>query len=128
MDIKRKKIMVVDDEAAVRRYLKRALESWGYSVIPCESGSEAVGRVEDAVPDMVLLDLCMSGLDGYETLACLKRVSPATPVVLLTGFSDADEMPGLGADGFLGKPVTAETLAVAVARCVKAEEAVCPAN
>lgn len=103
------RILVVDDESMVRRLLQRLLEREGYEVDLAASGEEAMERVQARVPDAVLLDMYMPGMDGTEVCRALKR-EPATkeiPVLMLSG-DDARESHAAGreagASDFLSKP------------------------
>jgi CheY-like chemotaxis protein len=81
-----KKILVVDDEDDIRRFLELVLGEKGYEVLTASSGEEALTRVQGVRPDLVLLDIMMPGLDGWEVLELLKR-DPATadiPVAILS--------------------------------------------
>lgn len=111
------RILVVDDTPYNVRLLGDLLAAAGYSVIPAASGPEALARVAADQPDLVLLDVVMPGMSGYEVCARL-RANPATgllPVILVTALDPAEErLKGLeaGADDFLTKPIPrAELLA-----------------
>jgi putative two-component system response regulator len=102
-------ILVVDDLAANTRVLEALLERDGYRVTIAEDGEQALEAVAKERPDLVLLDILMPKLDGYEVCRRLKK-DPATrliPVVLVTGLTDTDSrIRGLevGADDFMSKP------------------------
>ena len=81
------KILVVDDEPAVRGFVRYSLREANFEVIEATSGSDALAIIKSARPDVVLLDIRMPGMDGFEVLGQL-RMSPATkslPVIFLTG-------------------------------------------
>ncbi|EFH10507.1 PleD family two-component system response regulator [Pseudoroseomonas cervicalis] len=109
------RILVVDDIAANLRLLEARLNAEYYEVALASSGPEALSRAEDWMPDIILLDVMMPGMDGYEVCRRLKA-STATahiPVVMVTALVDASErVRGLeaGADDFLSKPVDHSTL------------------
>lgn len=109
------RILVVDDIAANLRLLEARLNAEYYEVALASSGPEALSRAEEWMPDIILLDVMMPGMDGYEVCRHLKA-SPATahiPVVMVTALVDATErVRGLeaGADDFLSKPVDHSTL------------------
>jgi two-component system cell cycle response regulator len=109
------RILVVDDIAANLRLLEARLNAEYYEVALASSGPEALARATDWVPDVILLDVMMPGMDGYEVCRRLKA-SPATahiPVVMITALVDpAERVRGLeaGADDFLSKPVDHQTL------------------
>jgi len=108
------RILVVDDERAVRESLRRALELEGYEIELANDGQEALYRLESqAEPDAVILDLLMPGLDGLEVCKRLRRTGSKLPVLMLTA-RDAVEnrVAGLdaGADDYLTKPFALEEL------------------
>jgi two-component system, OmpR family, response regulator MprA len=109
------KILVVDDERAVRESLRRALELEGYDVQLAEDGAEAIERLgqNNGEPDAVVLDVLMPGIDGIEVCRYLRRTGNTTPVLMLTA-RDAvgDRVAGLdaGADDYLVKPFALEEL------------------
>ena len=110
------KILVVDDERAVRESLRRALELEGYQVELAEDGERALERVASpAAPDAVILDVLMPGIDGLEVCRRLRAEDNAVPVLMLTARSEVDSrVAGLdaGADDYLPKPFAlAELLA-----------------
>ena len=104
------RVLVVDDIEANRRLLQAKLEAQYYTVMLAENGIEALNMVERSEPDIILLDVMMPGMDGYEVCRRLKE-NPATahiPVVMVTALNDAeDRVRGLdvGAEDFLTKPV-----------------------
>jgi len=110
------KILVVDDERAVRESLRRALELEGYQVELAEDGEQALERVAGiAAPDAVILDVLMPGIDGLEVCRRLRAEANAVPVLMLTARAEVDSrVAGLdaGADDYLPKPFAlAELLA-----------------
>ncbi|PYR92651.1 MAG: metal-dependent phosphohydrolase [Acidobacteria bacterium] len=104
------KVLIVDDDEAITRLLIRRLCPHGYAVQVAHDGPSALSAVRDDPPDVVLLDVMIPIIDGYEVCRRLKR-DPATrllPVVLVTGLTErAQRIEGLkaGADDFLSKPV-----------------------
>jgi two-component system response regulator MprA len=108
------RIMVVDDERAVRESLRRALELEGYQIELAENGEEALYRLDsDAQPDALILDVLMPGVDGLEVCKRLRRTGSKLPVLMLTA-RDAVEnrVAGLdaGADDYVTKPFALEEL------------------
>ena len=108
------KILVVDDERAVRESLRRALELQGYEVELASDGAEALARLAaDGQPDAVVLDILMPGVDGLEVCRQIRRRGNSVPVLMLTA-RDAvgDRVEGLdaGADDYLVKPFALEEL------------------
>ena len=103
----KERILIVDDERSIRDMLRLTLEYEGYAVDDAENGAAALRIIQTAMPDAVLLDVKMSGLDGIETLERIKELEPALPVVILTGhgsFETAVEATKKGAFDFLAKP------------------------
>jgi PAS domain S-box-containing protein len=86
-------VLVVDDDAATRDLLRRSLESEGWSVSEAENGRVALARMDGTRPDLVLLDLMMPEMDGFEFLEALqaRAFAPAVPVVVLTAKDVTDE-------------------------------------
>ena len=107
-------ILVVDDEAAVRDALRRALRLEGYEVELAADGAEALRRLEDgAQPDALLLDVLMPGVDGLEVCRRLRRSGSRLPVLMLTARAEvSDRVSGLdaGADDYLAKPFALQEL------------------
>jgi two-component system response regulator MprA len=108
------KILVVDDERAVRESLRRALELEGYDVGLAADGSEALEKLDsEAQPDAVILDVLMPGTDGLEVSRTLRRSGNRVPVLMLTARAEVgDRVAGLdaGADDYLAKPFALEEL------------------
>jgi CheY-like chemotaxis protein len=109
-------VLVVDDQAPNRKLLADLLATKGYAVETAESGDEALARLQDIKPDLVLLDVVMPGLSGYDVCRAI-RADPVTgtlPVVMVTALDPAQErVRGLdaGADDFLTKPINTPALA-----------------
>ena len=108
------RILVVDDERAVRESLRRALELEGYVVELAEDGQEALDRLEaEPEPDAVVLDVLMPVLDGLEVCTRLRRAGSRLPVLMLTARAEVENrVEGLdaGADDYVTKPFALEEL------------------
>jgi len=109
------KILVVDDERAVRESLRRALELEGYDIELAEDGRVALTRLheEETQPDAVILDLLMPGVDGLEVCRQLRREGNHVPVLMLTARDEVENrVAGLdaGADDYVTKPFALEEL------------------
>jgi two-component system response regulator MprA len=106
-------VLLVDDDASIRRMLERTLVAEGYAVTAVADGGAALVAVERALPDVIVLDVTMPGLDGLAVTRRLRAKALAVPVLLLTA-RDAleDRVAGLdaGADDYLVKPFAAEEL------------------
>lgn len=115
MKAKAAKILVVDDDRAVRALFTSVLVNAGYEVAESGDGMDALERVQREKPDLILLDVDMPRLNGRKTLVELRRRGCAQPVLMITHLNDVDaRVGGLedGADDYLGKPcVPAELLA-----------------
>jgi two-component system response regulator MprA len=108
------KILVVDDERAVRESLRRALELEGYEIELAADGSEALYRLEGSEePDAMILDVLMPGVDGLEVCRRLRGSGSQLPVLMLTARTEVeDRVAGLdaGADDYVTKPFALEEL------------------
>jgi len=108
------RVLLVDDEANIRKMVAALLESEGFETAEAANGTAGIAEVERDAPDAVLLDLMMpGGPDGLATLERLKRVAPDLPVVMMSGkanLADAVRATKLGAFQFLEKPLTPEGL------------------
>jgi two-component system nitrogen regulation response regulator NtrX len=115
------RILVIDDEAAIRDSLRMILEYQGYSVITAATGDEGAALVEREAPDLVFLDIKMPGMDGLEVLQRLTHLTEVTPIVVMSGhatISTAVEATRLGAFDFVEKPLETERLLVLVRNAV----------
>ncbi|MFO8082993.1 MAG: response regulator [Desulfobacterales bacterium] len=110
------KLLIVDDEAQFRATTKKILDKRGFETILAGSGEEAIEMLESK-PDVVVLDIKMPGMDGHETLEEIKKRSPSTPVIMLTGHGD---MPSAkkalkgGAFDYLSKPCDIDILSAKI--------------
>ncbi len=128
--MRKRLILVVDDEAAIIRLVRAELQSEGYGVITATSGEEALLRLDEDRPDLVILDLMMPGIDGYETLRRM-RTESQIPVIMLTARAgDADKLRGLqgGADDYLIKPFNPQELTARVAAVLRRSAGGAPAG
>ena len=106
-------VLVVDDDAPVRRMLERTLAAAGYEVATAADGGSALAAVERSVPDVVVLDVAMPGVDGLSVCRRLRARGLAVPILLLTARDAvADRVAGLdaGADDYLVKPFATDEL------------------
>jgi len=117
-------ILVVDDEDALRTVLSSELESEGYVVGTAGDGDEAISVLQGKMFDLVLLDIKMPRVDGFEVLRFIKEKYPATKVIMLTGFADlknAIESKKLGAEDFVSKPYDLVDLLTTIERVLTSE-------
>jgi two-component system nitrogen regulation response regulator NtrX len=111
------RILVIDDEAAIRESMRMILEYEGYECALAASGPEGIGLVERETPDLVFLDVRMPGMDGLEVLDRLKAMSDTLPVVIVSGHgtvATAVEATKRGAFDFIEKPLESERVLVTV--------------
>ena len=119
------KVLVVDDEPEVRQVLHAFLSSRGYDVTTASGGAEAVAIVETIKPDLVLLDVTMSGMDGVETLKRMVAIEPALSVIMVTANADigtTSKLLALGAVDYVPKPLDLDYLDQAVSTQVTAAQ------
>ncbi|MGH2536465.1 MAG: response regulator transcription factor [Candidatus Promineifilaceae bacterium] len=105
-------ILVVDDEPRMIRFIRMNLELEGYRVVEASNGIDALDQVRKHLPDLVIMDVMMPRMDGFETLRLLREIS-TVPVILLTVRSDEeDRIQGLelGADDYVTKPFSPREL------------------
>ena len=112
MESQKERILVVDDEASIRRILETRLSMIGYDVVTAADGEEAIETFRSEAPDLVVLDVMMPKLDGYGVCQELRKESDI-PIIMLTALSDvADRITGLelGADDYVVKPFSPKEL------------------
>jgi len=108
-------ILVVDDEPLNVLLLKKILEIGGYKVLTAGSGAESLQIMQGVIPDLVLLDLLMPGINGFEVLAQMKNnpLTQAIPVIIITALSEStikEKALRTGAVAFLTKPVSSKLI------------------
>lgn len=124
MDGERKKILVVDDEPSIVKLVSVKLEKEGYELYTAYDGEEALSKVRDVNPDLIVLDVMMPKLDGRQVCARIKG-NPETkqiPIIMLTAVGQFEEqLKGMeaGADEYVTKPFSPEALAKTVAEVLK---------
>ncbi len=105
-------ILIVDDEARMRRFIRMNMELEGYQVVEADNGLHALEQIRQHTPDLVVMDVMMPEMDGFETLKLLREIS-TVPVILLTVKGDEeDRIHGLnlGADDYITKPFSPREL------------------
>src|SRR5436190_3731017 len=111
------RILVIDDEAEIRRSVRMILEYEGYEVIEASTGPEGVTLAEREAPDLVFLDIKMPGMDGLDALQRIKAANETLPVVIISGHgtvSTAVEATKAGAFDFIEKPLASERVLVTI--------------
>ena len=117
VDLSDLKIMIVDDAMLSRKVIERMLKTHGAQTMECGNGLEAINRLEEENPDIILLDILMPEMDGFAVLAEMKKREIEIPVVVLSADiqnSSKERCLELGASGFLNKPVREEELFAAI--------------
>jgi len=114
--MKRFRILVVDDEERVLNFLRSKLKASGYEVLTASNGHEALEQVQAQEPDLMVLDLIMPKMDGFETLKELRSFSAVPVIILSAKGADVDKIKGLtlGADDYLPKPFNPDELVVRI--------------
>ena len=111
------KILVADDEQPVRTLVAMILEERGHRVLSADNGLQAVRLFDEERPDLVVLDVMMPKLDGFDACLLIRRTDPGVPVLFLSAKGDVDNrVMGLkvGADDYLPKPFDNEELALRI--------------
>jgi DNA-binding response OmpR family regulator len=130
MPARRELILVVDDEPRMTRFIRMNLELEGYRVVEAHNGLDALEKVRVDLPDLVILDVMMPELDGFETLKMLREVSNV-PVIMLTVQADeGDKVRGLelGADDYVTKPFGPRELASRIKAVLRRTQGPVPAE
>jgi len=115
-------VMIVDDEEGIRETLSGILEDEGYESISASSGEEAVKKIKEIVPDVVLLDVWLTGMDGMQTLQEIKALHPDIPVIIISGHANIEiavKATKMGAYDLLEKPLSIEKVLLTVDRALE---------
>ena len=118
------RILVVDDDVALAEMIGIVLENEGYRVVFCSDGSQALSQFQEHNPDLVLLDVMLPGMDGFDVCRAIRHVSDV-PIVMLTARSDtSDVVTGLeaGADDYVPKPFKPKELVARVRARLRGRE------
>lgn len=110
-------ILVVDDEASILQSLEGILSDEGFESITVKSGTEALEKIEEVMPDLVLLDIWMPGMDGMETLSRIREVYPNVQVIMMSGHGSIEtavKATKMGAYDFIEKPLSLEKLLLSI--------------
>jgi len=110
-------ILIVDDEAYIRKILKDLLTDEGFEVTTAANGYEALKSLEKSHPDLALLDIWMPGIDGIETLKEIKKIAPELPIVMITGHGTIDTAVSatkFGAYDFIEKPLSIDKVIITI--------------
>jgi DNA-binding response OmpR family regulator len=125
--VKKIRVLLVDDEPRIIKFLNLRLKAQGYEVVTASSGREALTQVRAQEPDLMVLDVVMPGLDGFETLKQIRTFSAVPVIILSAKEANADKVKGLGlgADDYLSKPFNPDEL---VARIEAVRRRLAPAE
>jgi two-component system KDP operon response regulator KdpE len=113
---RRPAVLIVDDEPRIVRFVSHELEAEGYRTVSATDGTSALDLIESEQPSVVVLDLILPDLDGFEVLRRIRAVSQVPVIMLTARRADADKVRGLnqGADDYLTKPFNPEELSARV--------------
>src|SRR5512135_2764657 len=128
-EFNRRRILVVDDEERMVRFIRMNLEHDGYLVNEALNGKQAIDKMRDT-PDLVLLDVMMPDLDGFEVLETIRQVSNV-PVIMLTAKGEEDDRVRgleLGADDYITKPFSPRELVSRVRAVLRRTETTTPVS
>ena len=128
--LKNRSILVVDDEERMARFIRLNLEHDGFQVTEAYRGMKAIDVLRDELPDLVLLDVMLPDMDGFEVLRMIREVSNV-PVIMLTAKSEEDDRVRgleLGADDYITKPFSPRELVSRVRAVLRRTEATSPAT
>ena len=128
--MKKKRILVVDDELSIVKFLRANLEAGGYEVLTAMDGAEAIQTVEMELPELVILDITMPKMDGFEVCRRLREWSQV-PILMLSARGDEGDKVkclDLGADDYITKPFGASELIARVRAVMRRTESAAPAT
>lgn len=110
--VKQFRVLIVDDEPRILKFLNIKLKASGYEVITANGGQEALAQVQAQDPDLLVLDVLMPGMDGFETLKQIRAFSSVPVIILSAKEANVDKIKGLklGADDYLAKPFNPDEL------------------
>lgn len=114
------KVLVIDDEKDILSFLKIFIDKQGYTTLTAESGEQGLAVFESEKPDIVISDIRLPDIDGFQVIQKIKSISPFTEVILMTGHGNYDiaiQALREGARDYLEKPIALYQLAIALGRC-----------
>ena len=125
--MKQFRVLIADDEPRIIKFLNLKLKASGYEVLTASNGAQAVGQVRAQEPDLLVLDVVMPGLDGFEALKQIRTFSAVPVIILSAREANVDKVKGLdmGADDYLAKPFNPDEL---VARIEAVRRRLAPAE
>jgi len=119
------RILVVDDEYLIRWTLQQNLEREGYEVLLAETGEEALEKVKEGAPDLVLLDIKLPGMDGYEVLEKALKIDEGIVPIMITAFDEVDKVVKamrLGAFDYISKPFDFSKVYLSIQKALEASQ------
>ena len=107
-----RRILIVEDESRMARFIRLNLEYDGFQAIEAIKGQEGIDRLRDALPDLVLLDVMLPDIDGFEVLRLIREISDVPVIMLTAKGEEEDRVKGLelGADDYVTKPFSPREL------------------
>ncbi|MCH7548870.1 MAG: sigma-54-dependent Fis family transcriptional regulator, partial [Candidatus Krumholzibacteriota bacterium] len=117
-------ILLVDDQDTIRFFLEKTLAQEGYEPVTASTGAEALKKVREVIPDLVLLDLKLPDMDGLEVLRRIKEIFPEIGVVMITAFGDVETAVSAmkhGAYDFVSKPINLDQLLMVIRKGLESE-------
>jgi len=115
-------VLITDDEEGIRESLTGIFEDEGYTVLTASSGEEALKVLKEQVPDLILLDVWLPGIDGIQTLKEIKEMKPELPIVMISGHANIElavKATRMGAYDFLEKPLSLERVLLVAKRALE---------
>ncbi|GAB4420401.1 MAG: hypothetical protein Kow002_08720 [Anaerolineales bacterium] len=116
-----KTILTIDDDAAITELLSMLLQTHGYEVLTANSGEAGIRIIEDKKPDVVILDLMMPGMDGWQVCKQTRKISNV-PILILSALDDPSMIASAldaGADDYLVKPVSSNILVAHINKLIR---------
>lgn len=125
MSISNALVLVIDDQPGIRRLLAEVLQEDGYDVEVAANGQEALQKVKEITPGLILMDMKMPGMDGLETFRELKKIGKAERVVMMTAYGELElvkEAINLGAYKYITKPFDINVIKATVKEALRFEK------
>lgn len=125
MSISNALILVIDDQPGIRRLLAEVLQEDGYDVAVAANGQEALQKVKEITPSLILMDMKMPGMDGLETFRELKKIGKAERVVMMTAYGELElvkEALSLGAYKYITKPFDINVIKTTIKEAIRFEK------
>jgi CheY-like chemotaxis protein len=117
------RILVIDDDAGVRRFIAECLEMLGYRVSQAASGQDGLASLAADMPDLLIVDYAMPGMNGVEVVQIARARAPNLPIILATGYADMEAVDKvIGRGGLLRKPFRIDDLQAAVVDALKSKQ------